>query len=215
MHNIKTINILVDNESWILKHVQDFIIWCQNSEFEVNFARHQDELVVGDVSFFIGCTKIVSAENLSKSHFNLVVHESELPTGKGFAPVAWQIIEGKSEIPVCLIEASKEADSGAIWLKDKITLTGTELYEEWRELQGSTTINLCRKFLQEYSSLAPRKQTGDETFFPRRTPKDSQLNIHKSLEEQFNLLRTVDNDHFPAFFEYLGRTYKLEISVYE
>jgi len=45
---------------------------------------------------------------------NLVVHESDLPRGKGFAPVKWQILDGKKEIPVCLLETTEQVDSGDI-----------------------------------------------------------------------------------------------------
>jgi methionyl-tRNA formyltransferase len=31
------------------------------------------------------------------------------------------------------------------------------------------------------------------------------------LAEQFDLLRVVDSERFPAFFEYRGRRYKLKI----
>lgn len=41
---------------------------------------------------------------------------------------------------------------------------------------------------------------GKESFYPKRSPKDSELDINKSLNEQFNLLRIASNEDFPAFF---------------
>ena len=35
--------------------------------------------------------------------------------------------------------------------------------------------------------------------------------ISKSLDDQFNLLRTVDNNEYPAFFEINGRRYVIKI----
>lgn len=215
MNNVKTVNVLVDNDSWILPYAEQLVVVCKKMGLEVTFARNQHQLVQSDVSFFIGCTQLVSSENLKKSVLNLVVHESALPQGKGFAPVAWQILEGSHDIPICLIEASEAADSGDIWLKDSFSLTGNELYQEWRAKQGQATLALCSKFLRNYQGITPVKQHGVESFYARRTPRDSELSIDKTLEQQFDLLRTVDNDNFPAFFHYRGKKYKLEISEYD
>lgn len=215
MNEIHTLNILVDNDSWILTYARRFADWCKGKKINVNFARNQDELINADVSFFIGCIKIVSRHNLTKSKLNLVVHESDLPSGKGFAPVAWQILEGKMHIPICLIEASDSVDSGDIWLRDQINLTGQELYHEWRSKQGAATVEICREFILNHLAIEPKKQNGEESYYSRRTPADSELDIDKSIKEQFDLFRTVDNENFPAFFRYRGKTYKLEISEHE
>ncbi|UAB70536.1 methionyl-tRNA formyltransferase [Vibrio sp. SCSIO 43132] len=215
MNNINTVNVLVDNDSWILPYAVQLVTTCKEMGLDVTFARNQHQLVQSDVSFFIGCTQLVSPENLKKSALSLVVHESALPEGKGFAPVAWQIIEGKHDIPICLIEASEAADSGDIWLQDNFSLTGNELYHEWRAKQGQATLALCIKFLNDSQSITPIKQHGVESFYARRTPLDSELSIEKTLEQQFDLLRTVDNDNFPAFFHHRGKKYKIEISEYD
>ncbi|MGF1730512.1 hypothetical protein [Photobacterium kasasachensis] len=215
MKEIKTVNVLVDNDSWILPYAEQFVTWCNKRGVEASLSRHQDELREADVSFFLGCVKLVHEKNLVKSRHNLVVHESDLPKGKGFAPVAWQIIEGQNVIPVCLIEASKNADSGDIWLRDEITLDGTELNPEWRNKQGTVTIDLCQLFVSRYSELSPESQVGEESFYTRRRPEDSELNMSKTLAEQFQLLRVVDNDSYPAFFRYKNKKYKVEITEYD
>lgn len=142
----------------------------------------------------------------------MVVHESDLPRGRGFAPVAWQVLGGAKKIPICLIEASENVDAGDIFLREEISLTGYELNDEIRRLQGDATVDLCMQFLRRYPSFNPSRQEGTPTKFERRTPEDSRLDPNKSLREQFDLLRTVDNDRYPAFFEIDGRRYTIKIS---
>ena len=55
------------------------------------------------------------------------------------------------------------------------------------------------------------KQTGSGSFYPKRTGKDSELDVNKSIAEQFDLLRVVDNEKYPAFFNFRGRKYVLRI----
>ena len=60
-------------------------------------------------------------------------------------------------------------------------------------------------------TLSGMEQSGEESFYPRRLPKDSELDINKSIDEQFNLFRIVDNDKYPAFFIKNGKKYVLKI----
>ncbi len=212
---INTITVLVDNDSWILPYAESLVEELINLGKRAKLARHHNDIDDGDVCFLLGCTKIVSQNILDRNKYNLVVHESALPSGKGFAPIAWQILEGKNEIPVCLIEADSKVDSGNIWLTDVIKLTGTELSSEWRVLQGNISIKLSLQFVTEYEHLTAKRQEGIETFYPRRTPYDSKLDLNKKFSELIPLLRVVDNNDYPAFFEFEGCKYKLEISKYE
>jgi methionyl-tRNA formyltransferase len=52
----------------------------------------------------------------------------------------------------------------------------------------------------------------DEPHFPRRTSKDSEIDICKSISEQFNLLRIADDERYPCFFNYKGYRYKISLT---
>ena len=203
--------MLVDNDSWILPYAIKLVAELQAQDLDAWLVRESQNIDEVWINFMLGCTKIVSPEILKKNRHNLVVHESNLPEGRGLAPMTWQIIEGKNKIPVCLVEAADEVDSGLIWIKDEIKLHGTELSGEWRALQGNKTIELCKKFIYSYGQLTPTEQTGQGNWYSKRSWEDSELDPDKTLAEQFALLRVVDNDAYPAFFNYKGRSYKLTI----
>jgi methionyl-tRNA formyltransferase len=203
--------ILVDNDSWILSYAEKLKFILSELGYTASLVRDAQHITEGFVNFMLGCTNIVSKDALEKNKHNLVVHESALPKGRGFSPMSWQIIEGKSEIPICLIEAIENVDAGQIWIEDSICLNGTELVNEWRVLQGEKTIELCVRFLKDYELLEPISQVGMTTWYPRRTQRDSILDINKSLLEQINLLRVVDNEKYPAFFEFADNTYLIKI----
>lgn len=208
----KIINVLIDNESWILPYGQRIIDEFSKAGYKTNFARSASEVREGWICFMLGCVKIMPESILLKNQYNLVVHESDLPKGRGFAPMTWQILEGASSIPVMLIDAVMDVDQGPIWLADTIELNGSELCPEWRSLQGEKTVELCLKFVSEHTNLTPVEQSGVPSQFPKRKPSDSELNIECSLRESFNLLRVVDNDRYPAHFYMNGCRYNLAIT---
>ena len=166
-----------------------------------------------DVTFLLSYWEIVSKEILGRSRNNLVVHESALPLGRGWSPVTWQILEGKNKIPVCLIEATERFDSGDIYLADFMVLSGNELLGQIRREQARVTFGLALDFVSRYPAILERAtpQAGEESIYTRRGPADSRIDPHQSIADQFNLLRVVDNDTYPAFFELNGSTYRLQI----
>jgi methionyl-tRNA formyltransferase len=180
---------------------------------KVAWKHEVKEIGSGDLAFFLSCGQIVPPEILKKHHHNLVVHESNLPEGKGWSPLTWQILEGKNEIPICLFEAQETVDSGEIYLKDTLKFKGTELVDELRSVQAMTTIEMCLKFVRGYPEivLKAQKPKGNFSYYKKRKPQDSQIDVDKTIGEQFNLLRVVDNERYPAFFEIDGERFVFKI----
>lgn len=208
----KKITVLVDNDSWILPYAERLVKALKEMQYQAKLVRSAEAIECGWINFLLGCTHIISEEALSRNQHNLVVHESNLPEGRGFAPMTWQILEGKNDIPICLLEAAAEADAGDIWIQDVIHLDGSELADEWRSVQGEKTLEMCLRLIDEYKSIIKIKQSGLPSYYKRRRPDDSRLDVDKSLREQFNLLRVADNMRYPAYFEIEGNRYLVNIS---
>jgi methionyl-tRNA formyltransferase len=167
-----------------------------------------------DVLFILSYHKIIEKDYLLRHRHNIVIHGSDLPAGKGWAPLFWQVIEGKNEIVFTMFEAGEGVDNGDIYMKETLRLTGYELNTELRQKQAELIIKMCQKFVNEYDKYkTPTKQIGEESFYPKRTAMDSELDVHKTMIEQFNLLRTVNNQNYPAFFELDGHRYRLTIEL--
>lgn len=205
------IQVLVDNpDSWIIPYAREMVNQLQQSGNHARLLHRHQDVTEGDILCLLACEKIFKKLSLNKH--NLVVHESDLPKGKGWSPVTWQVLEGKSKIPVTLFEASEAVDEGSIYKKEYILLDGTELLPQIKHKQGITTQKLILDFVEKFPEVEGKKQSGNETFYSRRVPKDSELDVNKSLAEQFNLLRVCDNERYPAHF--VHRNHKYIIKIY-
>ena len=209
-----SIAILSNRTSWLNNFIPELILFFLACGYRVQWAHEKKELQPGDFCFYLGYEEIVPADILAQYRNNLVVHESDLPKGKGWSPLTWQILEGKKRIPITLFEASEKVDSGVIYLQDWIEFDGSELIDELRKAQAKISIGLCKQFIKDYPQIFEnaRKQAGEESFYPRRFEMDSALDPSQSLEGQFNLLRVVDNQNYPAFFYLNGHRYLLRIN---
>lgn len=206
--------ILSDKTSWINSTVEVLAANWNQLGHEVFCFHDLQELPAADFCFCLSFSKILKKEVRDRFDHTLVVHASDLPAGKGWSPLTWQILEGKNQIPVTLFEAGDTVDSGPIYAQRHINFEGYELIERLRRRLAEKTYELCSWFVSEYprSSTQSKIQEGSESFYPRRVPKDSQLNVNKTIAEQFNLLRIVDNKAYPAFFEWKGRRFVLTIT---
>jgi len=213
------ITFLTDNsDSWILPYVENLITNLESKGgYNIRHIYDLNEIIGGHIMFILSCEKIIPKDKLKHHGTNVVIHPSKLPQGKGWSPLAWQILEGKNEIPVTLFEAVPEVDSGKIYLTDTIKLDGSELNDEIKHIQGETTIDLIIQYIDIFQAnfmnggVEGYKQEGEETFYPKMTRKNNELDINKSIKEQFNTLRIVDNERYPAFFNLNGNKYIIKI----
>ena len=209
---ITKITFLLDKKNnWFEPYLNNFDMRSPTHIFKFRISHDPEDIKEQDIVFIIGYTQILSNLFLSCNVLNLVVHESNLPVGKGFAPVQWQILEGAHYIPMCLLEATNQVDSGDIVHRFGFELTGLELYDEIRSKQGKATIELIVRFLSIYPNFSREKQTGQETFYKRRGPIDGELDIDQTIREQFNLLRVGNNEQWPSYFIYEGKKYLVKI----
>ena len=189
--------------------ISEFVL----SGHTVVWGHNVSQIKESDIVFYLGCGQIIPANILSRNKHNLLVHESALPKGKGWSPLTWQILEGKNEIPITLFEAEESVDSGKIYIGDTMHFNGTELVEELRKKQAEYTIKMCVSFIEGYPGITSigKDQSGGSSYYRKRKPEDSKLDPDKTIREQFNLLRIVDNERYPAYFELNGMRYMLKI----
>lgn len=205
------IQILIDTPgSWYWPYGRRLAEALRARGHEAVLRRAAAEVVAGDVLCLLSCERLFQALDLNT--YNLVVHESALPRGKGWSPLTWQILEGRQEVPVTLFEAAEGVDAGPVYLTETLRFAGHELLPELKHAQGEATNRLILRFLQDFPTVpVARPQVGEETFYPRRRPADSALDVSKALAEQFDLLRVCDNDRYPAYFDFRGHRYTLRI----
>lgn len=210
------IQFLTSKNSWLnlnkKEQVKRYLKKCSKKITIIN--NFKDIKKNNDILIILSYFKIIPENFLKRSKYNLVVHESDLPKGKGHSPLFWQILKGKNKVTFTLFEASKSVDSGKYYLKKDFFFKKNYLYDEIKNCQFEFSLSLILKFLKNFKSSKKIKsyiQKGKSTFYKKRVKESSELNIRKSLIKQFNLLRIVNNEGHPAFFNFKGNKYIIKI----
>lgn len=209
------INIFLDNKkSWFFKKTTNLRNKIVSLGHKCKIYHNYEDIPFNsDITFFLSCEKYINKESRNKSKHNIVIHASDLPKGRGMSPTTWRILEKKNKILMTLFEVSDGFDEGDYYLKDSFKLDGTELINEWQNKLYECIEKMAINFIKYVGKLKPIKQSGRASIYKRRTQADSELNISKSIKSQFNLLRVVDNEKYPAFFRY--KNYKYILKIYK
>lgn len=186
--------------------------WTARNHHSVELVQCSTDLSGGDVLFLVSCHEILADKDRSRYRAVLVIHASDLPEGRGWSPHVWQIIEGRSDIVVTLLEAGDKLDAGAIWAQRKLHLEGHELSNEINQRLFGIELELMDFAVSNFGAVTPHPQDGrTPTYYRRRTPEDSRLDPHKTIAEQFELLRAADSSRFAAFFDFRGHRYIVRV----
>lgn len=168
-----------------------------------------EELTGGELLVLVSCTQFIDRTVRARYRSTFVIHESALPQGRGWSPLAWQILDGKDDFTVSLITAEDEIDSGGIVAQEHFSLEGHELSDEINAARDAVRLKLLTLALSKIGNKG-KPQKGEPSYYERRYPKDSRLDPLRSIAEQFDLLRICE-PRFPAFFELRGHRYEVEV----
>lgn len=181
-----------------------FVKFCEDHFFDI----YSDlNIIESEYLFLISCSKKLSKEEINKHKLVCVLHESDVPYGRGWSPLAWQVLEGKKEIIISAIKCAEEIDSGDVIGQRPLILDDSELSDELHKKSSEVKQSLILEIIKGFKS---RPQFGESSYYRKRTPKDSELDVDKTIKNQFNLLRICDS-RFPAFFYLHGNKYEVSI----
>ena len=187
---------------WVARHRQ---------EHPIELVERRAELGSGDILFLISCNEIIRREVRERFGKVLVIHASDVPEGRGFAPLNWQILEGRNRVTVTLLEAADKVDSGDVWAKHDMYFEGHETFAELFEKLFDVEIALMDFAVANYGSIEPRPQPEGGSYYRRRTPEDGVVSVEHRLMEIFDLLRVSDPERYPVQFAFRGHRYALRM----
>ena len=185
----------------------------QQGVHEVELVQRKSDLAGGEILFLVSCSEIIDTKVRDMYMATLVLHASDLPKGRGWSPHIWDIVNGAETITLSLLEAEDKVDSGRIWKKLDIPVPKHALWDEINQLLFEAEIELINFAVQNFGTVSPALQQDSEntSYYPKRTPADSRIDVNKSIAEQFDLIRVCDLNRFPAYFEHLGFRYILKL----
>lgn len=187
--------------------------WKARSELahSASIVRSPEQVTNGDLLFLVSCSVLVDHSVTKRFKHAMVLHASDLPKGRGWSPHIWELINGAGQVTVSLLDAAAAVDCGDIYKKIAIEIPKSALWHEINHLLFSAEIQLIEFAIKNFENLKKHPQNSkiEATYYPKRNPKDSEIDPNKSISDQFDLIRVCDPDRFPAVFYHRGESYKI------
>jgi len=144
-------------------------------------------------------------KDLPKENNVILFHSSDLPKGKGWAPIYYSIISKQKYFIISGIIANEKVDAGDIIVKARFKIQDNYTAGFLRKLDNEISIILISKILKKMkSSVKGKKQISAGDTHSRRYEKDNQIDVKLPFKQIINHIRACEEKH-PAFF-YLNKT---------
>lgn len=150
------------------------------------------------IIFFIHWSKIID-KSLFEKYLCIQFHASDLPNGKGGSPIQNQILLNKKKTKLTAFKITKKLDSGPICMKSDLSLNGNA-FDIFKRLEN-ISIKMIKKIIKR-KKIIFKSQIGKSSFFNRRKPEGSNINIKKikNINKLYDFLRMLDAPSYPNAF---------------
>ncbi|EKE02081.1 MAG: hypothetical protein ACD_20C00429G0018 [uncultured bacterium] len=152
--------------------------------------------------------------NIKNKKNIILFHSSDLPEGKGWAPIYNVIACNKEYYTISGIFAVDKVDTGDVIVKAKFKILDNYTAEYIRKWDNEISIMLTQKILSRFNkgSLKGIKQEGIPTYYERRNSEDNEIMIDSKIIDNLNHFRACEKNH-PAFFYYNGFKYNIFVET--
>lgn len=160
-----------------------------------------------DMLFVLGWSQLLSESAIEVFPQGVVgSHPSELPYGRGRAPVAWTVLEDRRESAVTLFRMTSGVDDGMVLKQARFDIPERPTARIVYDLAAE---NLASGFVELYAELAAGsavgvpQDSGGASWRSKRVPADGWIDFRCSAEEIDKLVRAA-SEPYPGAYSYIG-----------
>jgi len=131
-----------------------------------------------------------------------VLHDSLLPSYRGFSPTVWAMVNGETRTGATLFEAVPAVDAGAIVGQEEVAIDPDETIADVMTKVTDAYLALVERFLPALvDGSAPRRPQDESraTYTCKRSPADNHIDWSAPTDRVWNLIRAVTAPYSGAY----------------
>lgn len=132
-------------------------------------------------------------QKIIKKYDCICFHTAPLPYGRGGSPIQNMILKNFKKSPVCAIKITNKIDSGPIYLKKTISLSGN--LEDIFTRISLVIVQMIEIIIKK--KINPKQQIGKAVIFKRIKKKQSEIKKEKNINDLFNKIRMLSAEEYP------------------
>ena len=130
-----------------------------------------------------------------------------LPKGRGRSPMNWSLVEGLNRFILSVMLLDEGADSGGVVSSKKFNINEHDTIKTMYHKLVVAAQQMFDEILLDglEKGFDPQQQSGEPTYYPKRSQKDGAIHWEDPTETIHNLVRAVTAPFPGAFTEYCGK----------
>lgn len=205
--------VICTHKTWNVENARRF--QEENKKIhQVKIIEKKEDLQISDLEeftpdfIFFPHWSYIIPQDIYENYLCIVFHMTDLPFGRGGSPLQNLIARGYEKTKISAIHVNAGLDTGDIYCKEELGLTGTadEIFKRASAIIFTTMIPEILK-----GSLKPQKQRGEAVTFRRRKPEQSKLDAEMDIKQLYDQIRMLDGEGYPKAYMELGE-YQLQFS---
>ena len=119
------------------------------------------------------------------------VHPSSLPKYRGPSPIKTAILNGDTNMDVCLMDVVPEMDAGDVYMRKNIAIDKNDTNETVEKKVSAVAIEMLNEYLKNPEQYPAIPQNGEPIFTRKFTGEDEIIDWTKTPQQIHNQIRSL------------------------
>lgn len=134
---------------------------------------------------------VILRDNVLNAAKCINIHPSSLPKYRGPSPIKTAILNGDSNIDVCLMDMVAEMDAGDVYMRKNIKIYENDTNETIESKVSKVAIEMLDEYMKNPNAFPPIAQNGKPTFTRKFEGTDEIINWGNSAQQIHNQIRAL------------------------
>lgn len=134
---------------------------------------------------------VILRDNVLNAAKCINIHPSSLPKYRGPSPIRTAILNGDSDMDVCLMAMSAEMDAGDIYMRTNLSIDINDTNEMVESNVANIAIEMLDKYMTNPDAYIAKPQIGEPTFTRKFDGTDEIIDWKKTPTEIHNQIRAL------------------------
>lgn len=167
-------------------------VWATNRGLIVHTSiKEFDSVTEKPDAIIVMSYGVILRENVLNTAKCINIHPSALPKYRGPSPIRTAILNGDTNIDVCLMNMVAEMDAGDVYMRKNIALDVNDTNAIVEAKVSNVAIDMLNEYLSNSDIFHAVPQNGTPTFTKKFTGDDEIIDWHKSPIQIHNQIRAL------------------------
>ena len=134
---------------------------------------------------------VILRDNVLSAAQCINIHPSSLPKYRGPSPIKTAILNGDTNMDVCLMSMVAEMDAGDVYMRKNIVIDENDTHTDIEAKVSKIAIEMLDEYLKNPDNYVAVKQTGEPTFTRKFDGNDEIIDWNKTSRQIHNQIRAL------------------------